>query len=77
MANRHGAIDDNRQSTVFHRTGIKEWSGTHVWIDFFGQNADLFGRQLGEQLVDIELFVLAQVLAVKLGRRGRHGSGFL
>lgn len=48
---------------------------TYVGIDFFGQNTDLFGWQLREQLVDVELVVLAQVLSVQLGRCGRHGRG--
>lgn len=49
--------------------------GTYVWIDFFSQNADLFGWQLREQLVYVELVIFTQVLAVQLGRGGGHGGG--
>jgi len=49
--------------------------GTYVRIDFFSQNADLFGWQLREQLVDVELVIITQVLAVQLGRGGGHGGG--
>jgi len=48
--------------------------GTYVWIDFFSQNADLFGWQLREQLVYVELVIFTQVLAVQLGRSGGHGG---
>lgn len=58
------------------RSCMWQWvCGTYVGIDFFGQNADLFGRQLRKQLVDVQFVVLAQVLAVQFGRCGRHGGG--
>lgn len=46
---------------------------THIGIHFFGQYGYLLGRELGQQTLHIHIIVLAQVLAIQLGRSGERG----
>ena len=45
---------------------------THIGVDFLWENFQFFRRELGEKVVDVDIFEFVQVFAEEFA--GRHGE---